>query len=104
MTKDDLLSGNVDLLERAGALLAQGTPRRFDLDLSVLGQVLTISLTTQNVQSVDIYVDGRPAKDSTAISNGTTSIEIANPPSGALLQIDGFDSGELVASRKRALG
>ena len=100
MTRDDLLSGNVDLLEKAGTLLAQGTPRRFDVGLSVQGQVLDISLTTHNIQSIDTYVDGRPAKDSTAISNGTTNIQISKPSSGALLQIDGFDHGELVASRK----
>lgn len=104
MTRDDLLNGNVDLLERAGALLAQGTPRRFDLSLSVqASQALTIQLTTQNVQSVDIYVNGRPVTNSTAISNGSASIVIAKPPGGARLKIDGFDGGELVASRTLAI-
>ncbi|MCZ6860950.1 MAG: S41 family peptidase [Alphaproteobacteria bacterium] len=103
MTRNDLLNGNVDLLDRAGALLAQGTPRRFDWDLTAQGQALSISLTTQNIQSVDVYVDGRPAKASTAVSNGTTGLQISMPPSGALLQVDGFDGGELVASRKLTL-
>lgn len=100
MTRNDLLNDNVDLLDRAGAVLAQGTPRRFDLELTVHGQTLSISLTTQSIQSVDIYFDGRPVQVSTAISKGTTTIDISNPSGGTLLQIDGFDGGELVASRK----
>ncbi len=100
MTRDDLLNGNVDLLNTAGELLAQGTPRRFDPAFSVNGSTLSIAMTTLNVQSIDVFVDGRPAKDSTAVSGGTTNIDIAMPPSGSLLQIDGFDGGELVASRR----
>ena len=103
MSRNDLLNGNADLLERAGALLAQGTPRRFDVDLSVQNQTLTISLTTLGVQSVDIYVDDRPVTQSTAVSDGTTDIDIPAPPGGSLLRIDGFDSGDVVASRKLPL-
>jgi len=103
MTRNDLLNGNADLLERAGELLAQGTPRRFDTDLSVQGQTMTISLTTQGIQSVDIYVNDRPVARSTAVSNGTTDIDIPAPAGGSLLRVDGFDGGDLVASRKLPL-
>lgn len=100
MTRNDLLNGNVDLLDTAGALLAQGTARRFEVDLSAQNQMLSISLTTKNVQSVDIYVNDRPAKNGTGISDGTTNISISRPPGGARLRIEGFDGGELIAARK----
>lgn len=100
MTQNDLLNGNADLLDRAGALLAEGTPRRFDVGLSVQGQVLTISLETQNIQSVDVYVNDRPVRESTTVTDGAATIDIPKPPSDAWLRIDGFDGGELVASRK----
>lgn len=99
MTRNDLLNGNADLLDSAGALLAQGTPRRFDWDLSLQGQMLSIALTTRNIESVDVYVDDRPAKDGTTVSDGTTDIQIPLPPSGAVLRVNGFDGGLLVASR-----
>ena len=103
MTRNDLLNGNEDLLERAGTLLAQGTPRRFDVNLAVQNQMLSVSLTTENIQSIDIYVNDRPVSESTAITNPTTTVTVSMPPSGAGLRIEGFDGGELVASRKITL-
>lgn len=103
MTKNDLLNGNVDLIERAGELLAQGTPRQFGVNLSVRDDVLSVALTTQNVDSADVYVDSRPAQHSTAVTDGTTTIDIAAPSPGALLRLDGFSGGQLVASRKQAV-
>ena len=34
MTKRDLLQGNADLMEKAGELLAQGTPRTLDVTVT----------------------------------------------------------------------
>lgn len=103
MTRNDLLSGNVDLLARAGELLAEGTPRRFDVSLSSQGQTLFIEVTSKNVSSVDIYVNDRPALGGITVSDGANTIEVDLPPSGAILQIEGFVGGRLVASRKHSL-
>jgi hypothetical protein len=100
MTRNDLLNGNVDLLDTAGALLAQKKPRRFEHNPTSQKQMLSISLTTTNVHSVDIYVNDRPANSGTGISDGTTNVSNSRPPSGARLRIEGFDGGELVAARK----
>lgn len=100
MTRNDLLNGNVDLLQRAGVLLAQGTPRRFDIGLTVQSQMLSVSLTAQNIQSIDIYVNDRPVIESTAIADPTTTVTVPMPASGDRLRIEGFDGGELVAARK----
>ena len=72
----------------------------YHVSLSALGQTLSIGLTTLNAQSVDVYVDDRPATTSTAISDGTSTIDIPRPGSGARLRIEGFDGGRLVAARK----
>ena len=100
MTRNDLLKGNVDLLNAAGKILAKGTPRQFDVTLKIDGQKLNIELTTMNIDAVDLYVDGRPEKGTTAISDGETTIEIKKPGRGSLLEIDGVHSGDVVASRK----
>lgn len=103
MTRNDLLNGNADMLDAAGRLLASETPRRFDVDLSVQGQMLGISLDTRNVESFDVYVDDRPVSDSAQIQNDAADIAIPRPPSGAVLRIDGFDGGRHVAARKFTL-
>lgn len=99
MTRNDLLQGNIDLLERAGEILAQGTPRVFDVELSSQPQTMTINITSLNVGSVDVYVNGRPVKKSTAISDGNNSIEITKPGSGANMRIEGYKGKKLVAAR-----
>ncbi len=100
MTRNDLLKGNEDLLNRAGEILAASKPRAFDVSLSAPGQTMSIELTTLNVQSVDVYVDDRPATTSTAVLDGTQTIDIPLPGAGARLRIEGFDQGALVAARK----
>ena len=103
MTRDDLLNGNEDLLNRAGEVLAQGTPRTFEVGLSSAGQTMSVELTTFNIQSVDVYVNDRPAARSTSVSDGTTNVDIPRPGPGARLRIDGFAGGALVAARKLRL-
>ena len=100
MTRDDLLQGNTDLLDRAGEILAQGTPREFDVTLSPQGQMMTVDISSLNVSSVDVFSDGRPLRQSTTISAGNNSFDVINPGSGANVLIEGFDEGNLVASRK----
>lgn len=103
MTKDDLLQGNKDLMESAGAILAEGTPRVFDVNLRNQAQLLSIQMTTQNIQSVDIYVNDRPATASVATTDGTTDINIPRPAANAVLRLQGISGGKLVASRRFTL-
>ena len=100
MTKDDLLNGNVDLLNRAGELLARETPRQFDAILTSHDQVLSIVLTTNNIHSVDIYVHDRPVSNGESISDGVNNLQIPRPAAESIVQIEGFSAGNLVASRK----
>ena len=93
LTRADLLEGNVDLLDRAGELLAALPARR--LGVAVAGT--TVSLDTVNLDRVDIYVDGRPVT-SLDVADGAHSVTLA--AAGDEVRVEGFADGRLVAARK----
>ena len=79
MTRRDLLEGNADLMEKAGELLAAGTPRT--LDVTVISRdrsAAELAVTTAALTSLDVYVDGKPV----------TTARV----------LDGFDGAALVAA------
>lgn len=101
MSRDDLLSGNVDLLNRAGEILAAGTIRQLSIETTgSSGQQIDIDVTTQNVPSVDVYVNGRPQL-SQRTPDGTHQLTIRLPSwSNSIVRVEGFDRGKLVAARQ----
>ncbi|TDO69434.1 peptidase S41-like protein [Kribbella sp. VKM Ac-2571] len=101
MTRADLLEGNVDLLNKAGELLAALPVRRLDLKTSFSGTTLTVAIDALGIDRVDLYVEGRPisSEDYTA----PVSIDILDVTPGQLLRADGYDAGELVASRRQVV-
>ena len=102
-SRDDLLEGNRDLLDQAGAILAADTPRILRAEVTHLqDQTATIDITTLNIPEVDIYVNDRP--QSTAITpDGPTSVTVELPASGSIVRFEGFESGALVGSRNLKL-
>jgi hypothetical protein len=98
LSRDDLLHGNVDLIAFAAELLATGVARRLDVELrpAPAGRA-RLAITTAELTGVDVYVDGRPATTAD-VSGGTAEVEVA-APAGATVRLEGFDGGELVASR-----
>jgi len=99
MTRADLLEGNVDLLNKAGALLAAMPIRRLDLNTSFSGTTLTVAIDVQGIDRVDIYLEDRPIS-SEDLTGAPLSIDILEVTSGQLLRADGYQSGALVASRR----
>ncbi|TDX03076.1 S41 family peptidase [Kribbella sp. VKM Ac-2566] len=101
MTRADLLEGNVDLLNKAGELLAALPVRRLDLKTSFSGTTLTVAIDALGIDRVDLYVEGRPisSEDYTA----PVSIDILDVTPGQLLRADGYDAGDLVASRRQVV-
>jgi hypothetical protein len=99
MTARDLLQGNVDLMEKAGELLAQGTPRTLDVTVtSHDSSAAALEVTTAALTSVDIYVNGRPAT-SAVVLDGINTITV--PLSGSAptsLRVKGFSNETLVAA------
>jgi hypothetical protein len=102
LTRDDVLAGNTDLLDKAGAILAALPVRRLDVSTTVAGGTLTVELTTEGVDRVDVYLDGRPVASPT-VTTPVTSVTVAGVTAGQRLRADGFSEGRLVASRRAAV-
>jgi C-terminal processing protease CtpA/Prc len=98
MTRADLLGGNVDLLGKAGAILASMPVRRLELKTSISGTTLTVAVDAQGIDRVDLYVDDRPISSEDVTDS--LSIDILDVTAGQLLRADGYETGNLVASRR----
>jgi C-terminal processing protease CtpA/Prc len=99
MTRADLLEGNVDLLDAAGALLAAMPVRRLGVTTSLAGTTLTAGLDVEGIDRVDLYLDDRPIS-SEDLAAGPVSITILDVTAGQLLRADGYSTGTLVASKR----
>jgi C-terminal processing protease CtpA/Prc len=99
MTRRDLLSGNADLIEHAGRLLA-GLPRRqLVVAATRRGRQVTLRLTTLGLDRVDVAVGGRPTT-SLDVRDGNVDVVLERPAAGgAVIALQGFSAGALVAAR-----
>lgn len=97
MTKRDVLEGNVDLLNRAGELLAEMQVRRLTAKATLSGGTLKVTIEADGVDRVDVYVDGRPraSKDIGA----STTVTLSGMQGAQAVRIEGYDAGQLVACR-----
>jgi hypothetical protein len=102
MTRDDLLAGNKDLLDRAGALLAGLTVRRLDIAAVLDAGDLRVELTVANVDRADVYVDGRP-RASVDTPTSEASVTVPGVGQATVVRAEGFADGKLVAARTVAL-
>ena len=97
----DLLNSNIDLITKATNILASKVARTLDLTIQGLhAGVLSVTVTTKNIDRVDCYTDGRPTL-TTAVDNGGNALNI--PFEGvevSHLELKAYDNGELVAGRK----
>ena len=104
MTRADVLEGNVDLLNRAGELLAALPVRRLDLTVSPSGtDDLDIEVEVESVDRVDVYVDDRP-RTSLDPQGGNASATVTGVPGATSVRAEGFAGGELVAARRVDIG
>lgn len=103
LTRRDVLEGNLDLLEAAGALLAGLPRRRLDVQSAAAADgTLTLQVTTAGVGRLDVYVDGRP-KASVDVADGDVTLSVPGVPGATRLRIEGYADGELVAARTEPL-
>jgi hypothetical protein len=102
MTRADLLEGNVDLLKKAGSLLAAMPYRRLGVTTSISGTTLTVTLDVEGVNRIDLYLDDRPIS-SEDVTETPLAIDILDVTPGQSLRADGFQDGELVASRRHTV-
>jgi hypothetical protein len=100
LTRRDLIEANADLMERAGEVLAQGTPRRLEAAVaSQTSSTLTLSVRTEAMTSVDVYVNDRPVATS-RVQDGMNQVQVPRPSAGSAIRLEGFAGGKLVASRR----
>lgn len=101
MTKRDVMEGNVDLIEKAAALLAEMPA--FSLKASVaagsaVGTPQTITATTSNLDRLDVYVDGRPWL-TLDVQDGPNTFNLPALGIGRT-ELRGFKQGQLAASTR----
>lgn len=99
MTRDDVLKSNVDLINKAGALLAAIVPVR---SLTVNAQAtsptqVSVTADTQGMTRLDVYLEERPLQ-STDVQGGQSAFTITKTdPAQTNLEVRGFDGTQLVA-------
>jgi C-terminal processing protease CtpA/Prc len=99
MTRRDLLEGNADLMEKAGELLAQGTPRTLDVTVTSRDDsAAALAVTTAALTSLDIYVNGRPVTTARVLDGINTVTVPLSGPGSVTVRLDGFDGAALVAA------
>jgi hypothetical protein len=106
VTKRDLLEDNIDLMNKAGELLASQKPRTLDVKATLLETpAAKLAVRTENIASLDIYVNDRPVAGTLKVSNGTQSATVplgdaTERPHVDTVRLEGFDAaGKLVAAR-----
>ena len=98
LTRNDVVSGNVDLLARAGQVLAALPVRKLQVVATPAANgALKVDLSVQNIDRADVYVDARP-RASIDIGGTTATLTIANASGARRIRVEGFAAGQLVAS------
>jgi hypothetical protein len=99
MSRDDLIAENRDLLDHAGQILAGGTVRVLDVAISGTDAAGTrLDVTTRGLDSMDVYVDGRPRAMAVPAPDGTNTLTLQLDDTGPV-RLEGFAGGQLVAAR-----
>jgi hypothetical protein len=104
MTRADILSKNVDLIEHAGKLLASGPVVQMTTRLETAnGDTLKVHVAFQNIDRLDFYRDGHPLRSEPLSAEAADlAIEVARNGARAL-QLQGFRNGKLVAAARLTL-
>jgi hypothetical protein len=98
-TRNDLLSKNVDLINRAASLISSLPKRKLKVTLtSQTSTQLVFTLDTQGLERIDIYGDDRP-EGSLKVSNQV--IDLTVPKRGfAQYQFRAYTANKLVATKR----
>lgn len=100
LTRRDILAGNQDLLDRAGAFVTALPARR--PDVRVAGAADELILRTGLLDRADVYLDGRPrlTVDLTQVTvTVTVTVTVPGLAAARVVRVEGFQSGQLVAAR-----
>lgn len=98
LTRNDILNKNVDLINRAGELLAALPVRAMKLEMN--GNA--VKVVTSRMDRLDVYLEERPSF-TFDVENGETTFELHGAQAAQTLEIRGFEKGELVARYREVL-
>jgi hypothetical protein len=104
MSRDDLLGKNEGLIARAAAILAQQKVRLLSAKVDTSQRpAIVVRTEARNLSRVDFYLAGRPL-GSVAVRDGRATLTL---PDGAatpgVLELHGFDDGQLFAIARLSL-
>jgi hypothetical protein len=102
MTRQDLLKGNVDLINRAGDLLSEMPLRQLAVEKLPAGDhILRFKITTSNIDRLDFYINGRP-RYSIDVSDGPDEYSLdSSEVLQTVVEIYGFANGDHVATHRQ---
>lgn len=101
MTRADVLHGNQDLLDAAGALLADATIHRLGVEIDEPGGgELELTIHAQNVDRVDVWIDDRPSASFDVTSATTTHRVRPSTSSPHAVELRGHLDGTPVARHR----
>lgn len=99
MTRADVLDGNVDLLAKAGEILAAMPVRQLSATTTATATGVDIEVTTGGLDRVDVYVDDRPV-GSIDTAGAPVTVTAVGAGAGSKVLVEGFSAGSLAAARR----
>jgi len=100
ITRSDLLNGSIDLINRAGEMLATMDTQTVTAKVQSAAAPVKVDVTTKNVNRLDLYINARPQR-TFDMADGTTSIELPSVAGGSTaIELRGFRNDQLVASTR----
>ena len=102
LTRADILNGNVDLLDRAGEILAGLPVRRLAVTGTRTGADIDIVIDSVGLDRVDVSVNGRPVA-SPDVAGEPVTVSTTAAGANAVMLAEGYERGNLVAARRIVL-
>jgi hypothetical protein len=98
LTRNDLLSDNVDLINKAGALLSSLPRRSLTVNLESSSPTeAKILAKAKGMSRLDFYLNNRPIQSSDIRDGQVTCVAHKSNSSDAVVEVQGFDGTEFVA-------
>ncbi len=100
MTKDDILNGNIDLINHAASILAPIPVYKLSAETHSQDGTLSVEIMTENISRLDVFLDDRP-QQSLNVSDGPTQFDLTLPQHGAsFIELQGFKNNLFVAKQR----
>lgn len=103
MTKDDVLDGNVDLINHAASILTKLPLYKISVNviISSNAEKLTVKTETENISRLDVFIGSRPQL-SVDVTNNSAKFVLERRPQheGLVLEIRGYKDNNLVAVKR----